>query len=104
MDGERAQLDPRVATVLAAAAAAAEVPLPGEAAAAAAFRRVHARRLRRPRLSVTGRVAVAGGLGGLLMAGGVAAAATGAHRRAASTPAPSAPPAPAGWTHFRLHH
>lgn len=86
MDGERAQLDPRVATVLAAAAAPAEVPLPGEAAALAAFRRVHARRLRRPRLSVTGRVAVAGGLGGLLMAGGVAAAATGALPAAVSFP------------------
>jgi hypothetical protein len=78
MDRERAQLHPRVATVLAAAAAPAEVPMPGEAAALAAFRRAHTPgRSRRLRLSMTGRLAVAGTLGGLLMAGGVAAAATG---------------------------
>jgi hypothetical protein len=72
--------DPRVRALLAAAAAPTEPgPLPGETAAVAAFRdHSRPRRTRMPSSLIPVRVAVAAGLGtGLLLAGGVGAAAAG---------------------------
>lgn len=70
--------DPLVAAVLTAAAAPAEVPLPGEAAAVEAFRRFHrpSRRRRVVQSVLRAKVATAA-VAGVVLAGGVATAATG---------------------------
>jgi hypothetical protein len=71
--------DPQIAAVLAAAAAPAEAPLPGEAAALAAFRHAHqpARRLRVLHPADNLKLFAAALCGGVVMVSGVAAAATG---------------------------
>jgi hypothetical protein len=71
--------DPRVQAVLAAAAAPAEAPLPGEAAALAAYREVHPpiRRNRPMRIRENAKLLAAALFGGVVMASGVATAATG---------------------------
>ncbi len=80
MNDDRVHIeDPRVAAVLAAAAAPAEAPLPGEAAALAAFREVHQplRRNRPMKLRENAKLLAAALFGGVVMASGVATAATG---------------------------
>jgi hypothetical protein len=71
--------DPAVAAVLAAAAAPAEGPVPGEAAALAAYRSVHHphRRLRMSRFSEKAKLIAAAVFGGVVVISGVATAATG---------------------------
>lgn len=70
--------DPLVAALLTAAAAPAEVPLPGEAAALAAFRELHRPSRRRRALQSLLRAKVAtAAVAGVVLAGGVATAATG---------------------------
>ncbi|HEU5035257.1 MAG TPA: hypothetical protein VFT62_10955 [Mycobacteriales bacterium] len=71
--------DPMVAAVLAAAKAPAEAPLPGEAAALAAFREVHqpARRKRSMRARENVKLLAAAVFGGVVMVSGVATAAVG---------------------------
>lgn len=71
--------DPAVAAVLAAAAAPAEGPVPGEAAALAAFRSVHhpQRRLRMSRFSDKAKLIAAAVFGGVVVISGAATAATG---------------------------
>lgn len=70
--------DPLVAAVLSAAAAPAEVPLPGEPAAVEAFRQFHrpSRRQRVVQSVLRAKVATAA-IAGVVLAGGVATAATG---------------------------
>ena len=79
MDTERASRDPLVAAVLAAACAPAEAPMAGEAAARAAFLRAYTTRKGGfwPRMSLGARATAAAAFGTLVMAGGVATAATG---------------------------
>jgi hypothetical protein len=100
--------DPRLAAVIAAAGAPAESPLPGEAAARTAYRREltrHGRLL--PRLRARPAQAVAAALfGGVLVAGGVATAATGSlplvgtHHSGHHAPArPTAPTRASGHSH-----
>jgi hypothetical protein len=71
--------DQMVAAVLAAAKAPAEAPLPGEAAALAAFREVHqpARRKRSMRARENVKLLAAAVFGGVVMVSGVATAAVG---------------------------
>jgi hypothetical protein len=70
--------DPRLAAVFAAAHAPAELPLPGEAAALAAYRRADGRSWLSVRLGTRPAQMIAAALfGGFLVAGGVATAATG---------------------------
>ena len=71
--------DPAVAAILAAAAAPAEGPVPGEAAALAAFRSVHHphRRLRMSRFSDKAKLIAAAVFGGVVVISGAATAATG---------------------------
>jgi hypothetical protein len=80
MDTDRLRSsDPLVAAVLAAAAAPAEAPLPGEAAALAVFRQIHqpSRRERVVQGLVRAKVAALAVAGGVVLASGVATAATG---------------------------
>jgi len=97
--------DPQVAALLAAAGAPAESPLPGEAAALAAYRQVMGRGRLARRLGARPAQVVAGALfGGLVVAGGVATAATGSlpivghHDRPATSPHTpgDASPSPSG--------
>lgn len=93
--------DLRLAAVLAAAAAPAEAPLPGEAAALAAFRAAyppapaprarHARRSSRARENL--RLVAAAVFGGVVMASGVATAATGGGFFGVHQPKPAHAPA-----------
>jgi hypothetical protein len=70
--------DPRLAAVFAAAHAPAELPLPGETAALAAYRRAEGRSWFSVRLGARPAQMIAAALfGGFLVAGGVATAATG---------------------------
>src|SRR5436305_6866985 len=70
--------DPRLAAVFAAAKAPAELPLPGEAEALAAYRRPAGRSWSDFRGTTRpGRLIAAALFGGLVVAGGVATAATG---------------------------
>ena len=71
--------DPAVAAVLAAAAAPAEGPVPGEAAALAAFRSVHHphRRFSMARFSDKAKLIAAAVFGGVVVISGAATAATG---------------------------
>lgn len=114
MDTDRLRSsDPMVAAVLAAASAPAEAPLPGEAAALAAFRRVHrlSRRERVVQSMVRAKVAVLAITGGVVLASGVATAATGtlpgvssvigpahSHHHAPTHGSPVTPPTPTGST------
>src|SRR5437899_2772408 len=74
MSTDRRTPDPRIAALLTAAAAPAEAPLPGEAAAFAAFRRVHGTG---PRRSMRSTLVASALFGALVTVGGAAAAATG---------------------------
>lgn len=70
--------DPRLAAVFSAAKAPAELPVPGEAAALSAYRRLDGKSWLRTRLGARPAQLVAAALfGGLVVAGGAAAAATG---------------------------
>lgn len=80
MDKDRMRSsDPMVVAVLTAASAPAEAPLPGEAAALAAFRRAHlpSRRARFVHSLVRAKVGALAVAGGVVLASGVATAATG---------------------------
>lgn len=90
--------DPAVAAVLAAAAAPAEGPVPGEAAALAAFRSVHhpRRRFGMPRYSEKAKLIAAAVFGGVVVISGAATAATGSlplvsHGHQHSHPTPQTP-------------